>query len=227
MSSLFLKLIAVFFMTLDHIGATSNIYYLRIVGRIAFPIFAFLVAQSCIHTKDRKAYLLRLFIFAIIAEPFFDFFINSIYGINVNPFEFSSYFILSYQNVIFTFLLGSALCFIDNSSIKKTHKILYMVLILVVGLILRSDYDILGIGLVYGLYKARNNKLYTLGVLLMFTVLLYSTNWHMLLGSWISIIFILMYNGTSGKVKNEKINNLIKYSFYFYYPLHMFILGLS
>ncbi len=227
MSSIFLKLIAVFFMTLDHIGASTNIYYLRIVGRIAFPIFAFLVAQSCIHTKDRKAYLLRLFIFAMISEPFFDFFVNSTYGVNVNPLELSSYFLLSYQNVIFTFLLGSSLCFIDGSSFTKINKIIYMIGICVVGLILQSDYGILGIGLVYGLYKCQSDKLFTAAILLTFTILLYVVNWHMLLGCLISIIFILMYNGTSGNVKNEKMKKIIKYSFYFYYPLHMFILGLS
>ena len=86
-----LKIIALVTMLIDHIGAiiipflqgyTENMttfialegmmVIMRLVGRISFPIFAFLVVNGFYHTRNRKKYLLRLSIFALISEPFFD-----------------------------------------------------------------------------------------------------------------------------------------------------------
>jgi len=75
MSAFILKIIALTTMLIDHVGAVSAghiPFYFRIIGRLAFPIFVYLIAEGFRHTRNPKKFLLRLFIFAIISEPFFD-----------------------------------------------------------------------------------------------------------------------------------------------------------
>ena len=73
MTSFILKCIAMISMLIDH---TSVAYFgqttlFNVIGRIAFPIFAFQISEGYIHTKNLKKYLLRLFCFAIISQvPF-------------------------------------------------------------------------------------------------------------------------------------------------------------
>ena len=75
MSSFFLKLIGIITMFCDHysdviIGENT---YLNLIGRVAFPIFAFQIAQGYNHTSNIKKYILRLSIFAVISQ--FSFFV--------------------------------------------------------------------------------------------------------------------------------------------------------
>ena len=73
MSSFTLKILAIIFMTIDHIGFIlfPKIDILRVIGRIAFPIFAFQVGISFENTKNKEKYILRMLIFTIISQiPF-------------------------------------------------------------------------------------------------------------------------------------------------------------
>ena len=68
-----LKIIAILTMTIDHVGFFffPDIEVLRIIGRLSFPLFAWLIANGAYHTKNMHAYLVRLFIFALISQvPF-------------------------------------------------------------------------------------------------------------------------------------------------------------
>ena len=68
-----LKLIAICTMFIDHLGYTlfPGDLWLRCVGRVAFPIFCFLIAEGCVYTHDRRKYALRLLAFALLSEiPF-------------------------------------------------------------------------------------------------------------------------------------------------------------
>ena len=69
-----LKLLAALCMVIDHIGVVflPDITVLRCIGRLAMPIFCFFVAEGYYHTKDRRKYLLRMGVFALIAELPFD-----------------------------------------------------------------------------------------------------------------------------------------------------------
>ena len=74
-----LKYIALFSMFLDHIGVigkaflSKNVYFLlRAVGRLSFPLFCFILAEGFFHTKNRKKYQQRLFIFALLSEIPYD-----------------------------------------------------------------------------------------------------------------------------------------------------------
>ena len=75
MTAFALKIIALATMIIDHTGAVFPQYFgleFRVIGRIAFPIFVFLLAEGFRHTRSPHKFLLRLGIFAIISEPFFD-----------------------------------------------------------------------------------------------------------------------------------------------------------
>ena len=96
LDSLTLKLLAMALMLCDHLWATvlPGVMWLTAVGRIAFPIFAFQVAEGFQRTHDRKKYLLRMLAFALISEIPFNYLY---YSSPVFPFH---------QNVMFTFFIA-------------------------------------------------------------------------------------------------------------------------
>ena len=91
-----LHIIAMLFMLMDHLWATllPAQEWLTCVGRIAFPIFAFMSVEGYFHTHNFKKYLLRMLVFAVISEIPFDL----MYG--------GTWFYPVHQNVIWTFILG-------------------------------------------------------------------------------------------------------------------------
>ena len=69
LDSFWLRLIAIIAMTVDHVGAMlsfSDFYFLRIIGRLAFPIFAFLTAEGALKTSHKGKYILRMSILLVI-----------------------------------------------------------------------------------------------------------------------------------------------------------------
>ena len=108
-----LRTIAVIFMLSDHIWATALSFgdWMTYIGRMAFPIFAFQIAEGFVHTSNFKKYALRLLGFAIITEIPFNLFYSSRF---INPYH---------QNVLFTLLLGLlAIYVIDNAKKNRTAK---------------------------------------------------------------------------------------------------------
>ncbi len=98
MSRFQLKILAIVTMLVDHTGAIlfPQFPVLRIIGRISFPIFAFLISEGLLHTSNVKKYLWRLFLFALISEVPFDL---AFYGQLFHP---------QRQNIFFTLVLGLA-----------------------------------------------------------------------------------------------------------------------
>ena len=105
-----LHVLAMFFMLLDHMWATVLPWnWMTCVGRLAFPIFAFMAVEGYFHTRSFRRYMLRLLLFAVISEiPF-----NLMYN--------GSVFYPYHQNVIWTFLLGLA-CIRLIEAAKATGK---------------------------------------------------------------------------------------------------------
>ena len=193
-------------MFLDHyhyIVGGSEI--LNVIGRIAFPIFAFTLNERYVHTRSLKKYLLRLFIFAVsIQMP------SILFGYDYP------------MNIFFTLFLGLLSIYIFN--LKKMNVILKIILI---GFILflsqkfKLDYGIYGILVIINFNIFRNNKF---KILMNFLVLnIYNVIFPKVfdlpdtqLFSLISLVFIFMYNGEKGRS--------MKYFFYLFYPIHFFIL---
>ena len=206
MSLFILKIIGIVTMFLDHYHyIVDGSEILNVIGRIAFPIFAFTLNEGYVHTRSLKKYLLRLFIFAVsIQMP------SILFGYDYP------------MNIFFTLFLGLLSIYIFN--LKKMNVILKIILI---GFILffsqkfKLDYGIYGILVIINFNIFRNNKF---KILMNFLVLnIYNVIFPKVfdlpdtqLFSLISLVFIFMYNGEKGRS--------MKYFFYLFYPIHFFIL---
>ncbi len=211
-----LKIVAIITMLIDHIGAIlyPDLIVLRMIGRISFPIFAFLIVEGYIHTKDFKKYLLRIFIVALITEIPYDFaFEGKLFDINA-------------QNVLFTFTLSLLLLHIMNSDKKSVIKSLSITGILIVSYVFRVDYSFYGILMVIAFYTNRENDKIKYILLISINMLIVSQNIYYFgfsmmnitqMFAVLSIPFIMRYNGKKG------VN--LKYVFYMFYPVHLLILG--
>ena len=201
-----LKLIAVTAMILDHVG--DNFFpdqiLMRIIGRMALPIFAFCIAEGFSHTKDRRRYLCRMGLFALLSEIPFDLVTSG------KVLEFS------HQNIMMTFfwaILG--LMIYEQVRNRRYGQILgaaVLLLFLVSSLFLGLDYQILAVGLIILYYLLRNKAPLINNLAAMaYHVLLRNVGiyWFGVLG----FVPVLLYNGKRGRG--------LKWFFYLFYPLHL------
>lgn len=209
-----LKLIAVISMTIDHIGVVflPQYYFLRIIGRISFPVICFLLVNGILHTRNIGKYMARIGAMALISEVLFD---KAFYGQIYYPIK---------QNALFTLLIGAAMLgvveFLRKNILTEEIVINYVlegvIVILACGLAyyLRSDYRFYGILMMYWFYVFRFNKI-LMGLFVAYT------NLELLGGVQIYAVFslipIYLYNG-------EKGYNKCKWWFYAYFPIHLFMI---
>ncbi|HBW13263.1 MAG TPA: TraX protein [Proteiniclasticum sp.] len=214
LNSMHLKLIALITMIIDHTGAIffsgQDLY--RIIGRLAFPIYCFLLVEGFFHTKSREKYAARLFIFALISELPFDYaFFGGLNG--------------SHQNIFFTLFLGLSGIWISESFRYKIPlvSIAGFVGAAVLATLLNTDYTILGILYILIFYFARSMPH---GLKEIYILLAIGTATSFLSGSIqmyaiFAVIPIMLYNGKPGLG-----SRLIQYGFYAAYPVHLMILYL-
>ena len=235
-----LKLIACVTMLLDHIGATLVlrmiqelpvrneqyallvwVYYgLRIIGRIAFPIYCFLLVEGAYRTRYPKKYGLRLFVGMLLSEIPFDLAFS---------FRGRMFFDWTSNSVMVTLLLG----FLMIEAMKRLEGFRKIVVILpfyVAAELLHTDYAGMGILLiaVFALTRGANHEklLCTLGAAL---VLSSGGRDMQILGIWIStesfallsLIPIFCYDGR--KLTHSK---AVQWAFYLFYPVHIALLAL-
>lgn len=115
-----LKLIALAAMIVDHVGAvfpTSDA--LRVVGRLAFPIYAFLIAEGCHHTRNRQNYLIRLGLFALISEIPFDW----AFGVILMGERLPKVNFLGHTNVFYTLFFAVAVIHIYETLRYQPRKV--------------------------------------------------------------------------------------------------------
>lgn len=222
-----LKLLAVILMILDHIGYffpdTSTIW-LRFVGRLSMPIFVFILVQGYLHTKNIKKYISRISIFGT-----FMFFMNIIISIIGNKLGVSKKLSPLLPNIFITMSLCLLFLFIFNlfknemNRGNKFKSIIY-ISILILILILSSfvEYSLISMGLTLIFYIFRNDKNKMVIAYIVGSIIL-----SFLFSNWIqcfmvfAIMPILLYNNEKGYA-----NIFWKYFFYFFYPIHIYILYL-
>ncbi|MBO6112510.1 MAG: hypothetical protein J6P45_05640 [Lachnospiraceae bacterium] len=206
MSVFALKLFALISMIIDHMGYVIFPQYrwMRYVGRLAFPIYAFLITEGYIHTRNVKKYLLRLGVFAVISEVPFDLAFSGV------PFD------KNYQNVFFTLLLGLiALIFIDFFAGQTYLQCLSVLALCSAAQFMGTDYRYIGVCLIVVFYLFRDRKPFKM-VGAANALIPFSSNIECM--ALVSMIPVFLYNGKPGRFK-------WKYFFYVIYPAHLLVLS--
>lgn len=232
-TSFSLHIMAMLFMLCDHLWGTivTGNDWLTCIGRLTFPIYAFMIVEGYFHTKNLKKYVLRLLLFAVISEiPF-----NLAMG--------SSLFFPIHQNVLWSFLISIG--FIHWNEKVKEKQLWKRILVglaticigYLVGIITFVDYYNAGIFMVLVFYFFRGKKWWCyLGQF----ICLWYINFEMLGGlsyeidifgqtyfiarqglALLALIPIWLYKGKQGYHSKP-----LQYFYYAFYPLHLLILGL-
>ena len=213
-----LKIIAMISMVFDHVGDMffPGVMWLRMIGRLAMPVFSFCIAEGFAHTRDRKKYLLRVGVFALISEIPFDL-----------AFEGKPGF--AHQNIMLTFFLSiAALMLFDRIRggadsegkqipIGKTVLgVLAVAAIAAASLLLRADYTVFAVIAVFLFYVLRQKPpLIRSGAGVAFLALTRTMGYYCATG--FSFIPLALYNGKKGKG--------LKWLFYVFYPGHLLLLA--
>jgi len=209
-----LKLLAMVFMTVDHIGYIlfPRVLWLRIVGRLAMPIFAYMIAEGCRHTKNRRKYLFTMVFFAAVCQAVYLVVMRSLY-----------------QCIFVTFSLSIGLIYLLDSARERRNAssvlVLLLALLLTAVLCFGAPQWIPGFDIDYGFFGVLLPILIYCGTDGLSRLILAACGmvllcdhsggiqWYCLL----SLPLLALYSGKRGKRK-------IKYLFYVYYPLHLVLL---
>ena len=219
-----LKLIACATMLIDHVAAfilvfdpaitnnnvvlfgvaTSWYLILRNIGRIAFPIYVFLLVEGFFHTRSRACYGISLLVFALISEPIWDFV------------RFGVFYESSSQNVYFTLLVAFlAMYFVEEFANEQLISVLGLVLCVFVAYTFNADYGPIGLALALVTYGIRKHEALRFAAS---ECLLYSEPWAAL-----AFPLMALYIDKRGFVGKGAV---AKYAFYAFYPAHLLVLGL-
>lgn len=227
-----LKMIACITMLIDHIGASCieaglllpelekgevsggaldqlSLFQLdrvlRFTGRLAFPIFCFLLVEGFVHTHDVKKYVRRLFLFALISEVPFDLAF------------FRTPFALDHQNVYWTLALGVLAMAGLKHYEKPNGSVSWKGLLCAAGctlaaLLACTDYDGIGVLILCALYLTRADRKYQCIV-------------GAVLFAWertapLAFVLLWFYNGQRGRCTPA-----MQKVFYWFYPVHLSVLA--
>lgn len=213
-----LKILALIAMTCDHVGKQILPQYpmLQIIGRLAFPIFAYMIAEGCRYTKNRKRYLLTMVALACLCQVVYGFAMGSLY-----------------QCILVTFSLSIVLIYTVDKAMKSRHLatwflsgivslILYFISSILPNILPHTDfaidYGFWGIVFPLIIYLAKNKGKKLLGATVGLVILSLSMGgmqWY----SLCAIPILALYSGKRGKWN-------LKNLFYIYYPLHLVVIYL-
>ena len=186
---------------LYRLGSTDVSWYVlaESFGRLAFPIFCFLIVEGYYHTHDVRKYMRRLFVFSLISEIPFD--------LALKP----SWFYPLKQNVYFTLLIGLwTIWTMDQFRFRRMLRLVIALCGMTFARGLMTDYSFRGIFLIVVLYLFHEERL----------VQCFAGAAAIAWETYAPPSFILcyLYNGKRGL--------RLKYFFYLFYPVHLMILGL-
>ena len=207
LSAFDLKCIAVFSMLVDHIGAYlyPSELWMRYVGRLAFPIYSFLIVEGFFHTSDLKKYMGRLFFFALVSEIPYDLV------------RFDTPVYMDHQNIFFTLFLALVCMYV----LHALWEHIWMACAAVAGVgalvhyVIKPDYGIGGIAVILCFYVFRTRRLEQFLSVAAINLCCYGKIQQ---AGALALVPIWFYNGTKGPK--------VKYFFYLFYPVHLLLLYL-
>jgi hypothetical protein len=200
-----LKILAMITMTCDHVGVMlfPHLLWLRIIGRMAMPIYAYMIAEGCRHTRDRKKYLLRLLSLGVLCQTVYLIAMGSLYIC-----------------ILITFSMSVCLIYLlDRAEQEKKWTSLWLGVLCVFFLCVilpdlmpntdfEVDYGLPGVLLPVLIYGAGTRGL-LLGLALV-AMQYGGVQWF----CFLAVPYLLAYNGQRGKANIGKL-------FYWYYPAHL------
>lgn len=201
-----LKILAMIAMTCDHVGLQllPQFPVLRVIGRLALPIYAFMIAEGCRHTHDRRNYLLRLAGLAAVCQVVYFFAMGSLY-----------------QCILVTFSLSVGLIYLWDSqnspSFYSALAVAFFLCTVLPDLLPHTDfmidYGLWGVLLPWMIYAASTKGL--LVGLFLLAMSCGGNQWW----AFAAVPLLMLYNGQRGKMRIGKL-------FYFYYPVHLVVIYL-
>ena len=217
-----LKIIGLISMVIDHVGYMffENCMWLRIIGRLSFPIFAFMIAEGCKYTSNKLKYFLSVFVVALVCQV----------GVFVFDGSTKIYSLMSLAisiPIIYLLQLFKKSLFNKDKS-KYVYGILFILSIVTLyflNKIIEIDYGFFGTILVVltSLFKREKGKednlyldLILMGIgLILLAKFTFVDQYYALL----SLPILGLYSGKRGKLN-------MKWFFYLFYPLHFVVLEL-
>jgi len=233
MNAFALKIIALVTMIIDHVGVVFPEIFgfeFRVIGRIAFPVYVFLIAEGFKHTKCPGKFLIRLFAFAIISEPVFDWAIrgaSSPWGVN--------FFVNT--NIFYTLFFGGAAIVVYEKIREKFDWVVALLPVAAFALlaeyVFSSDYGAYGVVFIVIMYviKPKSFSLAAMAVLCTWQHewvfreafvhgfdAISPFGWWLIPATLVSVVLVAFYNGKRGPG--------LKWFFYASYPVHLAILAM-
>lgn len=198
-----LKWIAIISMLIDHMGAVlfPQSIWMRYVGRLAFPIFAYLLVEGFMYTKDVKKYMLRLGIFAIVSEIPFDL---AFFGTVLE---------ISHQNVFFTLFMGILMLYLMLQTPSKVKQVIVMLAAFLVADGLNTDYGSWGLLMILAFYEFRDKKIWKLVAVAVINIFFMGYSQVYAAFAMLPIAF-----------HNRELGPKMKLFFYAFYPAHLLVL---
>lgn len=195
-----LKLIALLTMAIDHIGAIlyPNIIVLRIIGRISFPIFAYLLALGYKSTHNVKKYLRRLLLFGLLSEVPYILAFNS-----------------DNLNIFFTLALG-----LMTIMLYEKKEYLYIIIVFYFAIFAHVDYGIYGVLVIFFMYVYGYHSKVLGTILFILATFIYSYFNVLQIFAILSIPLICLLENITKDIDIKK----YKYVFYVFYPFHLILL---
>ena len=210
-----LKILAMIAMTCDHVGVQlfPQVQWLRLIGRLAMPIYAFMISEGCRHTRDRKKYFLRLFGMGALCQAVYFVAMGSLYMCILITFSLSVMMIGLYDAVEREESRAAGL------RLGMGTGLVFFLCTVLPDLLINTDYQIdyglVGVLLPLLIYGAGNRGL-VLGLILL-ALQNGGIQWYALA----AVPLLLCYNGQRGKARIGKL-------FYWYYPVHLVVIyGIS
>lgn len=204
-NSFTLKMIAIFSMLIDHVGAVffPEQVLFRVIGRLAFPIFAYLLVEGFFYTHDIKRYMYGIGILALLSEIPFDLTANGVI------LEFG------HQNVFFTLFIGLVMMYFLLKTAGRGQMIVVSLLFFLIADALRADYGGVGVLMILCFYLFREDMLWKVISVVFVNVALMG---GIQMFAVFALLPIYLHNGKQGR--------RMKWFFYGFYPVHLLILFL-